>query len=393
MRTDKFVHVRILLLGRAFQQGAAGVGCFDRLEAGPSFRFAWVNRFGGAWAEPTYNLAHQQGLLPTLGTFSAKSEAQGELMGNIGITQDLSALGLPATFGLGFVTEAGGSVDFRHIPASNGSIVSFTVFEMVPALGVDVTDRLSLGASAQLGIGMFDAPFVGIGGESLDYGLRGTIGADYELAPCTNLGMYWQTRQHFTFDNAVLLRFPVGGFSDAFDVEVDMPENVGIGISNNSLMNGNLLIAVDILYKQWDNADLFRDLYRNQWVAQFGTQYTCGKCRLRAGYVYAENPIDQDVGISAGGVTPPGGALAVQYAQSLLAITNQHRITGGVGIQDVLPGIDFDTFVGGMFEDSEQIGPLNLTSVESYWVGFGLTWRFSRGACEPLPVCDDWCQF
>ena len=33
--------------------------------------------FGGAWAEPTYNLAHQQGLLPTLGTFDAKSEAQG----------------------------------------------------------------------------------------------------------------------------------------------------------------------------------------------------------------------------------------------------------------------------------------------------------------------------
>jgi hypothetical protein len=43
--------------------------------------------FGGAWAKPTYNLAHLQGALPTLGTFSAKSEAQGELMGNIGITQ------------------------------------------------------------------------------------------------------------------------------------------------------------------------------------------------------------------------------------------------------------------------------------------------------------------
>jgi long-chain fatty acid transport protein len=311
-------------------------------------------------------------------------------MGNIGITQDMSALGVPATFGLGFITDGGGSVDFRHVPASNGTVSSLTVFEMVPALGVDVTDRMSLGASAQLGIGIFEAPFVGIGGETLDYGLRGSLGADYQLTPRTNVGIYYQTKQHFTFDNAILLRFPVAGFSDPFDVEMDLPENIGIGIANNSLMGGNLLVAVDILYKQWDDADLFDTLYRNQWVAQFGTQYTRGKCRFRAGYVYAENPLDQDVGISAGGVTPPGGILAIQYAQSLMAITNQHRISAGVGIQDVLPGVDLDTFVGGMFEDSQQIGPLNFTSVESYWVGFGLTWRFSRGACEPLPVCDDW---
>ena len=168
--------------------------------------------------------------------------------------------------------------------------------------------------------------------------------------------MYYQTRQHFTFDNAVLLRFPVAGFSDPFDVEMDLPENIGVGISNNSLMDGCLLLAMDVLYKQWDNADLFRELYRDQWIFQLGSQYTRGKCRYRAGYVYAENPLDQDVGISAGGVTPPGGILAIQYSQALMAITNQHRISAGIGIVDVLPGIDFDTFVGGMLEDSEQIG-------------------------------------
>ena len=65
-------------------------------------------------------------------------------MGNIGVTQDVSAMGIPATFGLGFITDGGGTVDFRHIPASNGTNSSLTVFEMVPALGVDVTDRLSL---------------------------------------------------------------------------------------------------------------------------------------------------------------------------------------------------------------------------------------------------------
>jgi long-chain fatty acid transport protein len=346
--------------------------------------------FGGAWAEPTYHLSHQQGLLPTLGVFSGKSEAQGSLLGNIGVTQDMSALGVPATFGLGFITVGGGSVDFRHIPESNGTVSSLTVFEMVPSLGVDVTDRMSLGASAQLGIGIFQAPFVGIGGETIDYGLRGTLGADYALTPRTNVGMYYQTKQHFTFDNAIHLRLPFIGFSEVLDVELDLPDNIGVGIANSSLMGGNLLLAMDIVYKQWDNADLFDVLYRDQWVAQLGAQYTRGKCRFRAGYAYAENPLDQDVGVSAGGVSPPGGILAIQYAQAMMAITNQHRVSAGIGIIDVLPGIDFDSFVGGMFEDTEQIGPLNVTSVESYWVGFGLTWRFSRGACEPLPVCDDW---
>jgi long-chain fatty acid transport protein len=346
--------------------------------------------FGGAWAEPTYNLSHQQGLLPTLGTFSAKSEAQGSLLGNIGVTQDFSALGAPATVGLGFISSAGGLVDFRDAPESNGTNTALTVFELVPALGVDVTERLSLGASLQAGIAFYDGPFVGIDGETLDYGLRGTLGANYKLTPRTSAGVYWQTKQHFTFDNAVRLALPGGGFSTTLDIEMDLPENVGFGIANRSLLGGNLLLAADILFKQWDDADLYRALYTDQWVAQLGAQYCRGRCRYRVGYAYAENPIDPNPELTAGGVTPPGGLLAIQYTQSLLAITNQHRVTAGLGIVDVLPGIDVDTFVGGMFEDSEQIGPLNLTSVESYWVGFGLTWRFSRGACEPLPVCDDW---
>src|SRR5262245_44041950 len=61
--------------------------------------------FGGAWAEPTFNLT-QTGNIPIIGPpriepFSAKSTAPGFPLGNIGVTQDLSELGLPATFGIG----------------------------------------------------------------------------------------------------------------------------------------------------------------------------------------------------------------------------------------------------------------------------------------------------
>jgi len=81
----------------------------------------------------------------------------------------------------------------------------------------------------------------------------------------------------------------------------------------------------------------------------------------------------------------------VRYTQGLLAITSQHRISFGVGVVDVLPGTDLDLMAGGMFRDTEQLGNFTTTSIESYWIGVGLTWRFGRGACDRLPAPDSWC--
>lgn len=113
--------------------------------------------FGGAWAEPTFKLSQERaigvpGEEPLIEPFSAKSSAPGVPMGNIGVTQDLSELGLPATLGIGFVTTAGGFVDFRQEPNSNGTNTGQTVFNMPVALGVDLSDRPSAGASLSLGI-------------------------------------------------------------------------------------------------------------------------------------------------------------------------------------------------------------------------------------------------
>jgi hypothetical protein len=42
-----------------------------------------------------------------------------------------------------------------------------------------------------------------------------------------------------------------------------------------------------------------------------------------------------------------------------------------------------------MFENSDTFSTTTAT-IESYWLAFGLTWRFGRGACERLPVPDHW---
>jgi long-chain fatty acid transport protein len=215
--------------------------------------------FSGAWAEPTFNLA-QSAPLPLLGVqpFSAKQTAPGIMAGNIGVTQSLDALGLPATFGIGFITAAAGGADFRHVPESNGTNSALTVFESTTGFGIQLTERLSVGTTLSIGTALFDGPFVEVGGMTSDYALRGAFGLDYALTPCRNVAFYYQTEQAFTFDNAVtFVRLPNSPY---FDVNMDLPQNIGFGAADSSLMNGRLLVAFDVLYKLWDEAALFAPL-------------------------------------------------------------------------------------------------------------------------------------
>ncbi len=300
--------------------------------------------------------------------YAAKSDAPGSVLGNIGLTQDVSELGIPATLGIGFLSSAGGIVDFRQQPESNGTNTGLTVFAMPVMLGVQLTERLSVGGGGSLGIGLFDGPFIGVGGLTTAYALRGTAGLNYQLTEVTSVGAYYQSKQSFQFENAITL--PVGP-GNPLDVNLDLPRNVGVGVANTALLDGRLLVGVDLLYKFWDQADLFSAIYDNQLAVQLGTQWTHNRVRLRAGYVWAENPLDPNPGPNLGGVIQSGGLPSVRYSQALLAITSEHRLSFGLGITDVLPGIDADLMGGGMFKDTEQLGPFTQTSIESYWLGFG----------------------
>ena len=335
--------------------------------------------FGGGWAEPTINLEHTGNVLPNITPFSAKSEAEGAALGNVGIVQDLRPLGLPVTIGVGLVAGAGAGLSYRDVAESNGSTATISALEIIPAAGIELTDRLSAGASLWFGNSTLDGPFTGLTGAAFDYALRGTVAMNYKVGCHTRIGVYWQTKQSFNYDDAVRLQLtgPPITFDVVTDIDLDLPENVGIGWAHDGLLCGRLLVAVDVLYKNWDDADLFRVLYDDQWVVQVGGQYKVNeRLRLRMGYVFAENATDPNPGISAGGVTPPGGQTAIEYAQALFPAINEHRITFGVGIQNLLPGLDFDLFAGGMFDETQEYGPFTTTSVESYWVGAGMTWKF-----------------
>jgi len=330
--------------------------------------------FGGAFIEPTYNIA-QAAPLPLLGVtpFSGKSDTPAALAGNIGVTRKTEFRGIPVTTGLGFLTNAGLGVDFRPIPESVGTHTAYLALDLVAAVAVDVSPNLSLGTSFTLGTSILDGPFVASSSSQTDYSPRFTIGANYELGYGTSIGGFWQSKKSFTFDNAA--NFNVGPLAGRFfDLELDHPSNFGIGLANRCLMNGRLLLAADVLFKNYSDADFWQAIYTDQWAFQFGSQFALTpRLKLRAGYAFNEDPTRGQVPANIGGV-PVGSIPAIQYVEGQFAAVSQHRLTGGFGIQDVLTNVDFDLAAGGMFKGSKTFGATSAT-IEGYWIAFGFTFR------------------
>ncbi|TWU18953.1 Outer membrane protein transport protein (OMPP1/FadL/TodX) [Allorhodopirellula heiligendammensis] len=333
--------------------------------------------FSGGWVEPTLNLETTTPLAGgTIEPFKAKSQRPGSIVGNIGVTQDFTALGIPATVGLGLLTASGLGSNYNQVIASNGTAAEMQVLQTAIGAGVELTDRLSLGFQGTVGSASMDGIFAGISSSTPAYNLRAALGLTYELREATTIGGYWHTKQQFNFDNFVRL----GGQGQPFqDFKVSLPNKYGLGIADTSLLDGKLLVAVDFMYFRWSDTDFFGAMWEDQFAVQSGLQYTTDRgAKLRAGYVYADNASRDIVAPSFGPITPQAG---VDYVQALFPNINQHRISGGIGLTDILPGVDLDLFAGGMFRASQTFGT-STGSVESYWVGFGSTWRFGRGGCK-----------
>lgn len=219
--------------------------------------------FSGAWAEPTINIDTQADpLLVNIQPYAAKSQRPGSIVGNIAVTQDYSALGLPATVGVGLLTGSGLGINYRQDTNSNGTTAEFTVLATAVGTGVQITDRLSLGILGSVSTATLDGVFTGISSETVDYNMRGSIGLAYDCGHCTSLGAFWKTEEKYTFDDFVRLPIPNSPFQD---VKVSLPNTYGVGIANQSLFGGKLLLAVDLVYYNWEDTDLFGASGRTNW--------------------------------------------------------------------------------------------------------------------------------
>ncbi len=288
------------------------------------------------------------------------------------------------TTGVALIGTAGAGAEFRDQPGSNGANLGMSVLHFKAAAGVLVTERLSVGGYIGAGLSSLDAPFVGSGAMTTAYSIRGGGGLAYELGRDTTISTYLESKSSFQFGRAIQL-LGVGPF---LSVDADLPRNVGFGIANSSLMNGRLLIAFDLLYKNWAQTDLFSAIYEDQWAGILGAQLTQGDLKLRLGYAYAPNHMRDVVPPDAGGI--PAGATAIQFIQGLAPSIAPHRISAGLTRENIVPGVDLNLFGGTMLNATDTFGDTSV-AIDTYWLGGGLTWRFRRGSgCCAAP--DEWCD-
>ena len=298
--------------------------------------------FSGSWVEPTIVLNQETPIGPGPGIiqpFTQKSNRPGSIVGNIGVSQDFTALGIPVTAGMGLLTASGLGVDYRESVASNGTTAELVVISTSMGVGAQLTDRLAAGIGLDVATTSMDGIFTGVSAATPDYNIRGKFGLTYDVNPCTTVGGYWKTEQSHRFEDFV--RF--GGIGTPFeDLSLELPNIYGVGVANNALLDGRLLVAVDVSYLQWSETDLFGAIWDDQFTVQTGLQLT-GKrgIKYRIGYTWAEDATADVLANDIGGISPQAG---VDYIQALFPNINEHRFSLGLGIPNVLPGVDVDLF-------------------------------------------------
>ena len=261
--------------------------------------------FGGAFVEPTVRMT-QTRALPALGVepYSAVSTTPAAIAPNIGASYEVPGMPLPTTFGIALIGAAGGAANFLAEPASNGTSSSLDILQFAPAVSLELTDDLSVGGTLFLGECMLSGPFVGVSAMNSAYALRCDLGVNYRLRDTTRIGGYYQSTQAFRLQDHLR---PFGG-SQVYDTNVGLPQQVGIGISDESLLDGRLLLAADALYFDWDSAAMLNAFFNAQWALQAGMQYQVNdRLKARLGYSYAGNPVGNADAPRVGGVPVPGG--------------------------------------------------------------------------------------
>ncbi|MBT3505872.1 MAG: hypothetical protein HN475_08930 [Piscirickettsiaceae bacterium] len=366
--------------------------------------------FGATWYKPSAVLEHNGSITGAVGggAFKQSNRNEGYIVPQIAVTQDLRGLGIPGTLGAGVTVTNGIGVEYRKEPNSLGASAELIYVGANFGLSWDLTENLTLGAAATTTYAMLDLGLASTSANTHDIGFKGSLGLTYKLPHATQVGVFYHSELRQDFDDIIQTSpgapaLSSGNTGEFTNLVIEQPRTLGIGISNEMLMDGNLYLAADVMYKNWANADFWQDVYVDQWIFSMGGQYTMGPWEFRAGYGYADDPTRENVkgltqlanacaGLPANCTAIPtgSGAIGIAVTEYLQAAQTQviyrHRVTAGVGYKGFLaPFLDLDMHAAYQLEEDRDYGgspggliAVNHTNseVSSWHAGFALTWHF-----------------
>lgn len=362
--------------------GMAGVGIANPLEPAAAvfgnpatlanFNSGTSFSFGATFYKPEVSAQHNGG--DTGAAWSADSKASDYLVPAVAVTQAISQ---NTVLGLGLTAVSGVGSDFRNTPGSLDPLAELVLFGANAGIAHRVNDNLDLGGAVTIGNGFFQAGLSSNTASRRAFGVRGTLGANYHVGQ-TNVGAYYRSKLSIKYKDVV--QYDTNAF---WDLTLEQPEEVAMGLSNSSLLDGKLLLAVDVIWKNWEGAKFYEDIYENQTVVALGAQLTQGKAKWRVGYSRVDSPIKGSVGSNVGeatslaynGVNIPLTPSLVRYLQATNAeVIWEDQLTAGFGYE-LNKNIQVDTHVGVALSRDETIGNTSVNA-KAWQIGAGLTWKF-----------------
>ena len=342
--------------------------------------------------------------------------------------------------GVGVEVDAGAGVDYRDDPITLLGTPDGAFGTTVPALAqiisfnanvglaYEIADKISIGGALTLGFGLLQlgtagtttgilnattalgAPVDDFGGTTStvnDIGVGGSVGLNVEPFNGFRFSVAYKSAVKYEFDNllSTTVGVPAGGQSIFQDLNIQQPQEVvfGVGFQPEAI---DLTLAFDAVWKNWENADGYKDFYNNQWLLMFGGQYVVAEIlALRLGYSYATPILKTSTGNTVGDLTgigtipfgDAGGALSptvVTLVQmNLLPVIWLHNVTAGVGI-DVTDKVQIDVFASVSIPNSVSREAVALSAAlgspvvyeadfeTALWIGAGVQVAIGTGAEE-----------
>ncbi|HSH73899.1 MAG TPA: outer membrane protein transport protein [Methylophilaceae bacterium] len=298
----------------------------------------------------TFDLAHKD-------SFGNDVEASNKytFLGGGGYAQSLDSL--PCTVGVGLFAQGGAGGVFKDIKTAFGNSDElsslFAIAKVIPGIGCQVNDKLSLGASLAIVYAGIDqkffpntssavAPFAGYdieGASALRTGLK--FGAMYQLSPQVKLAATYTGKTELPLtDGSLTADYSAQGlgkvkYRDASINGFALPREIAVGLAVNP--TDKWLLSFKLNWINWSDAINSVTLratdpvnpaapavyggvtpgnWSNQLVFATGMAYTLDeKTTLYGGYNYGRNPVPD------------------KNASPLLAAILEHHVTLGMGRQ------------------------------------------------------------
>lgn len=332
--------------------------------------------FGATFFDPNLVAEHDGSVTGT--PWKGTSNADKYLVPTVAITQAFTPR---LVGGLGLSAQSGIGSDFRDTRGSLNPTGELILFHANVGLGYKLTENLSLGATATIGNGYFQASLSDATGSAHGFGVRATLGVKYDMG-ATSIGAYYKSPLRIEYDDYI-----DRGDGTFWSDHVAQPQEIAIGIANNSLMGGNLQINADIIHKDWSSAAFYKDFYRDQTVFALGAQLTAGKAQWRVGYSHSRDPIKRNlplnevIGIGGNtvinsnlGPVPVTGAVVEYFQATNAGAIWEDTITAGFGYQ-LTSEIKVDVHAAYTLDETQRIGGTKI-DINAWQAGLGLTWHF-----------------